>query len=171
MSVFNNNNDHSQRNKTYASHPSIVSLQSTPIENFHNEHHSLITPDYEDDVTHGRDINVQQGFNAVSHTFVSILTKALETVNGELLRPQIASTNGDLESIPNSINSAILSLEEYALQQNLDNKQKIAFKAICASFMLSFLSEMSGELSTVDMQQFTILLQSNGAVQQLVNKQ
>jgi len=168
MSVFNNNNDHSQRNKTYASHPSIVSLQSTPIENFHNEHHSLITPDYEDDVTHGRDINVQQGFNAVSHTFVSILTKALETVNGELLRPQIASTNGDLESIPNSINSAILSLEEYALQQNLDNKQKIAFKAICASFMLSFLSEMSGELSTVDMQQFTILLQRNGAVQQLL---
>jgi hypothetical protein len=168
MSVFNNNNDHSQRNKTYASHPSIVSLQSTPIENFHTEHHSLITPDYEDDLTHGRDINVQQGFNAVSHTFVSILTKALETVNGELFRPQIASTNGDLESIPNSINSAILSLEEYALQQNLDNKQKIAFKAICTSFMLSFLSEMSGELSTVDMQQFTILLQRNGAVQQLL---
>ncbi len=128
----------------------------------------MITPDYEDDVTHGRDINVQQGFNAVSHTFVSILTKALETVNGELLRPQIASTNGDLESIPNSINSAILSLEEYALQQNLDNKQKIAFKAICASFMFSFLTEMSGEISTVDMQQLTLLLQRNGAVQQLL---
>ncbi|MFO0446272.1 MAG: AAA family ATPase, partial [bacterium] len=168
MSIFNNNNEHTQRNISYASHPSIVSLQSTSFENIHDEHHNLITQDNEDDLMQGRASNVQQGFNAVSNTFISILTKALETVNGELFRPQISSTNEDMESIHNSITSAILSLEEYALQQNLDNKQKIAFKAICASFMFSFLTEMSGEISTVDMQQLTLLLQRNGAVQQLL---
>ncbi len=127
MSIFNNNNEHTQRNISYASHPSIVSLQSTSFENIHDEHHNLITQDNEDDLMQGRASNVQQGFNAVSNTFISILTKALETVNGELFRPQISSTNEDMESIHNSITSAILSLEEYALQQNLDNKQKIAF--------------------------------------------
>jgi hypothetical protein len=85
---------------------------------------------------------------------VSILTKALETVNVNLITSQITPITGcnNTHTLREGINSAIISLDEYAFQQNLDNKQKVAFKTICSSFMLSYLSEISVDITPGDVE-------------------
>ena len=170
MSIFNNNKHRTDQYRSYAGHPSIVSLSSDQIDHVELESDTnLITNTYYG-VSESRASHVHQRTFPVTETIVSILTKALESVNAEVFRPHLApiNANDNMDVISNSLNIAITSLDDYALQHNLDNKQKMAFKAICSSFMLSFLTELSEDISTEDLQRLSLLLQKNGAVQQLL---
>jgi hypothetical protein len=60
------------------------------------------------------------------------------------------------------------SLDTFALKNNLDLKQAVAFDAICSSFMLSFLNECNLNISLEERQQCKALLQRRGATDQLL---
>jgi hypothetical protein len=59
MSIFNNKNEQTQRQKSNASHPSIVSLYSTQIESLHMENYRLLTSINAGDVVQDRENNSQ----------------------------------------------------------------------------------------------------------------
>ncbi len=62
----------------------------------------------------------------------------------------------------------IPTLDEFALRNKLDPKQKIAFQTICSSFMLSFCLDTMPECPLIDIKQIQKMLRKKGGKEQLV---
>jgi len=114
--------------------------------------------------------NVFQTNNLPIRSIVTVRTKALDSdgVNLELNVDQhenrISSSNETIQYI----DRAICSMNQFALQNNLDKKQTIAFQTVCASFMMSFLMDTSIDISPSEREHCLYLLQEKGGCQQLL---
>jgi hypothetical protein len=169
-SIFNSYSAQLQHGTSVGSHPSIVSIFSTEIENVHLDNNLPASLLLDRIVSCRQQVNVNEEIRGSSQSIITILTRALDCANAEITNPITISALSSIGTpcIPTGLHNAICSLEEFALQQNLDMKQKIAFKAICASFMFSYLTELAGDISAQDHEQLTLLLKRNGALQQLL---
>ena len=168
-SVFNNSLTHTKSSNQVASNPSILSIKSSTYTDV------LPSPQLELIVNNGTEMECFDSHNLPQpnipiRSIVTILTKALDSdgVNLVLNHPlQDNQTNFSNETIQ-YIDGAICSMNQFALQNNLDRKQTVAFKTICSSFMMSFLLDTSMDISQSERNYYMQLLQKMGASQQLL---
>jgi hypothetical protein len=168
-SIFNNNLTQLQDNMRTTTSTSILTIKSSDITSplLHNSGLRL-------NIQNNEDANDSRGANQVSfqnqerltRSIVTVLTRALESEGLNLL-PSLQSNNTAIETA-DTISMTITSLDQFALQNDLDRKQKLAFQAICSSFMMSFLLDSSMDISQNERDHYITLLQGKGAVQQLL---
>jgi hypothetical protein len=168
-SIFNGNNESVKNTREIALHPSIVSIKSSTIES--NMEDNVI-----DELTN--DIVMSAGETETHHrnrensitSIVTVMTRALESNDLHLFRQQIGpAVEGNVTNpTVGRIDSAICSLALFAAQNKLDGKQTVAFKAICSSFMLSFLNDTTLEVTIEEKERLQSMLQKHGAMEQLL---
>jgi len=98
-------------------------------------------------------------------TIISVISRALDMSDIQSISLEVFSSSNASED---SFSIDLSSLDKYALQNNLDLKQSIAFDAICSSFMLSFLNDSKLNISSEEKEHYRNLLQGKGATDQLL---
>jgi hypothetical protein len=170
-SIFNNPTTQEFDVSAINSNPSTLSIISSNIEStlLHQKLH-LLDKDCEDHFSNEASAQPMHRcqIQTTPCTIVTVLTKILSDlhVTAPLQIPNHPIT--EFTSDVREIESSILSMEMFASTNNLDQKQSIAFKAICSSFMLSFLMESHIEIDREERNTLKMLLCKKGACDQLL---
>jgi hypothetical protein len=170
-SIFNNASTQQVDVSAINSNPSTMSIISSNIEStlLHRNLH-LLDEDCEDHFSNEASAQPMHRCQKQTTpcTIVTVLTKILSDIHvtAPLQIPNNSIT--ELTSNVREIESSILSMEMFASTNNLDRKQSIEFKAICSSFMLSFLMDSQIEIEREERNTLKTLLCKKGASDQLL---
>jgi hypothetical protein len=175
MSPFNSDTEELQKCKSLALSPSIISL--TPVdfqtdllinnETEHNTHSNELLPHE----SMNQNNTVEDDHSSNTRSIITIISRALDG-NDIQIQPSLNynvenSLYFDSDTLT-GIHSALCSLDHFTSQNNLDRKQSIAFQAICASFMMSFLNDPSLDHDENEIRDIQQRLKNKGAKEQLL---
>ena len=157
-STFDSNVCERQRNILSQLKDGVVSIQPTSFtENMMPTQMETVLNEGETDVNFS-DRHIEP------RTIITLITHALDASDVQL---SLQSAER-IEMPSNGFPIDITSLDAFAVRNNLDLKQSIAFDAICSSFMLSFLMDSKCDISSEVRNQYRTLLQKKGATDQLL---
>ena len=175
MSPFNSDTEELQKCKSLALSPSIISL--TPVD-FQAD---LLINNETEPNTHSNELlphesmnqnnTVEDDHSSNTRSIITIISRALDG-NDIQIQPSLNynvenSLYFDSDTLT-GIHSALCSLDHFTSQNNLDRKQSIAFQAICASFMMSFLNDPSLDHDENEIRDIQQRLKNKGAKEQLL---
>ncbi len=130
-SIFNNNLTQHNASALSAMKSALITIKSTDFENttlgiadnslLHDDGKSVHPPNLP-----------SNGHANQRRSIITILTKALQTNDVQLILHQDVNTDGTNESTINGVAFDICSLDHFAKQKNLDSKQTIALQSICS---------------------------------------
>jgi len=157
-STFNTSLCEKQRKMLTKLKTGVVSIQPSVF----SEHilHSPIQLDSGEEETH---ITLSNSF-IQRRTIITLLSQALDTSDVEISLHNTVGNNISPDGFPVDVSS----LDAFAVKNNLDIKQALAFDAICSSFMLSLLCDPKLNISSEDREHYRTLLQNKGATDQLL---
>ncbi len=175
MSPFNSDTEELQKCKSLALSPPIISL--TPVD-FQAD---LLINNETEPNTHSNELlphesmnqnnTVEDDHSSNTRSIITIISRALDG-NDIQIQPSLNynvenSLYFDSDTLT-GIHSALCSLDHSTSQNNLDRKQSIAFQAICASFMMSFLNDPSLDHDENEIRDIQQRLKNKGAKEQLL---
>jgi len=161
-SIFNNQVIQHQLSRLQTLKPGIISLRPTNFGNITSINTNINeTRNIFDNNVHSNHFSRSHSYN--NQTLITIITQALDV--GDI---HIPNETLHRDSTSSDFQIDIASLDSFAVKNNLDMKQLIAFQSICSSFMLSFLNDPLFNVCMDQRQQYQTLLQKKGASDQLL---